>query len=263
MTATLVTKLAIGLATVQSCTAWCPLRGGMSSLLMELGAISDKGTNGTLAIGEWQPQQSLMEISAQGYLMSSAPTATAVDVASSSELMLHLAGEVRTSLGAVGAAAHVRLGSSQEESAAALQLVMRGPRDFEVLLHRSLLSNLAVADLDAAARRVAARSGVDAMELLAAGNGTLPEVLKCVLGCVVPSTIGVLIAENVAAEGFGCLVCKALKLDDTTCSTVLEGMFLVPIILMPLTAVLEFKICTPMCPWASQLPGAQPSVVHI
>merc|ERR1712157_547629 len=82
-----------------------------------------------------------------------------------------------------------------------------------------------------------------------APNGTIPQALKCVLGCLVPEVFALLAAENFGVEALVCLVCKAAKLDDNTCESALNNALYIPIILEPVTALVIFRSCTPHCPW--------------
>ena len=54
---------------------------------------------------------------------------------------------------------------------------------------------------------------LQALRLMTPPNGTIPAVLKCVLGCVVPEVFAGLAIENFGIEGLVCMQCKAQKLD--------------------------------------------------
>mmetsp|Transcript_25131 Transcript_25131/g.45744 ORF Transcript_25131/g.45744 Transcript_25131/m.45744 type:complete len:173 (-) Transcript_25131:46-564(-) len=92
---------------------------------------------------------------------------------------------------------------------------------------------------------------VQPARLMASPNGTIPEALKCVLGCIVPEVFGLLAAENFGVEALVCLVCKTAKLDDKTCQAALWDALYIPIMLQPLTAYVIYHSCTPKCPWSS------------
>merc|ERR1712070_1012634 len=95
-----------------------------------------------------------------------------------------------------------------------------------LLLHPSLIDGVTPGSLSKM-QTMGANSHGDVSKLLLearSGNGTIPEALKCVLGCLVPAVFASLTAENLALAGLGCMLCKAKKLSADTCTEVLKGM---------------------------------------
>lgn len=258
-----ITQKLVVLGLLHLADAWCPLAGSVSELL-KVGAISE--TSRGITVGTAPSGEPLLELEVAG-LGSESPTtagSAVVEVTASAARLLPLESVLQKALTAaaprrlLSEGLRLRLMGTRVEAAPAVHYVAMGRGDVEVHVRTDMLEALEESDIEGAAgsmmervRGSSPQALPDLTGMLAGNirNGSIPEVLKCVLGCVVPSTFGTLLAENVAAEGLGCLICKAAKLSDAACTSLLEAMFLVPIALEPLSALFVFKVCKPTCPW--------------
>lgn len=243
--------------------AWCPLSGPLSTL-QELGAITS--TAHGVAIGNPSSGVPLLELGVEVEVDEQAVPVLAgtveVTVHSSAARLEPLRSVLEQAFTAAAPAEmreqgiRVQLMGFAAREGPVVRYMAAARGDVKVYVRSDLVAGLSEAVMHAAAAGLSssaprALAGTPALgeSLSSLRNGTIPEVLKCVLGCVVPSTFGTLLAENVAAEGLGCVICKVAKLKDSTCTSLLEAMFLAPIILEPLSALLVFKVCKPICPW--------------